>query len=313
MTVLTETLHAGGFMLSGNFDAGYISADQITVKSGQAAINAGTVLGKVSQAQAAAPIPAIVGTGTGAMTLLKFGRDVQVGSYVIKLLATSATAAFSVTAPDGDALPNGVVGTAYTSSHLSFLISSAGTMTLGDTYTVVVTAAGTPVVVGGTGTGTMSAITLGPDAQNGDYRVVLEAVVANGGDFDVIAPDGKSIGRFVMGTGSGAAATFNSSHVNFTLTDATDFIVGNYFNLLVAIPTVAAKYVQLAPTAADGSEVAAGILWDYTDASAADAPATAITRMAEVKAASLTWPAGITVEQKEAATAQFAALGIILR
>ncbi len=46
MTVLTETIHAGGFMLSGNPDAGYISCDQITVKSGQAAIQAGTVLGK---------------------------------------------------------------------------------------------------------------------------------------------------------------------------------------------------------------------------------------------------------------------------
>jgi hypothetical protein len=248
------------------------------------------------------------------MTALKFGPDVQVGSYVITLLATSSTAAFSVVAPDGKALPNGAVGTAYAGRHLSFLISNAGTMTIGDSFTVVVTAAGTPVVIGGTGTGTMSAITLGPDAQNGDYRVVLEAVVANGGDFDVIAPDGKSIGRFLMGTGSGAAASFTSSHVNFTLTDATDFIVGNYFNIVVALPVAAAaKWVQWAPTAVDGSEYAAGVLWDYTDASSADKVCAAVVRLAEVKSGELTWPATATAEQKLAGAAQLARCGVIVR
>src|SRR5690606_19886305 len=143
-----------------------------------------------------------VGTGSGAMTLLTFGPAVQVGDYEIELLATSATAAFSVTAPDGTVLPNGAVGTAYASDHLNFLISNGGTMTIGDAYTVAVTAGGTPVVIGGTGTGVMSAISLGPDAQNGGYRVINRAVVANGGDFEVIAPDGSSVGRFLMGTGS---------------------------------------------------------------------------------------------------------------
>jgi hypothetical protein len=275
----------------------------------------GTVLGKASQTQAASPIPAIAGTGTGLMSALKFGPDVQVGSYVITLLATSATAAFSVVAPDGKALPNGAVGTAYTSRHLSFLISNGGTMTTGDAYTVVVTAAGTPVVIGGTGNGTMSAITLGPDAQNGDYRVVLEAVVANGGDFDVLAPDGKSIGRFLMGTAGGGAASFTSSHINFTITDATDFILGNYFNVLVAQPAAAAvKWVQWAPTAVDGSEIAAGVLFDSVDASAADAPGVAIVRGGvALTSAELTWPAAATAEQKVAATNQLAALGIVMR
>lgn len=308
---LNEGNHALEFLLSQA--PGNLSLDQAILLSGQNLV-AGAVLGKVSQAQAAAPIPAIVGTGTGAMTLLTFGPDVQVGSYVITLLATSSTAAFSVVAPDGKALPNGAVGTAYTSRHLSFLISNAGTMTLGDTFTVVVTSAGTPVVIGGTGTGTVSAITLGPDAQNGDYRVVLKAVVANGGDFDVIAPDGKSIGRFLMGTGSGAAASFTSSHINFTLTDATDFIIGNYFNLLVALPVAAgAKWVAWAPTAVDGSEVAAGVLCESTNATSADQNCTVVVRQAEVSSAMLTWGAAVTAEQKVAASAHLAARGILVR
>jgi hypothetical protein len=308
---LTETNHALEFLLSQA--PGSQSFEQGVLLTGQNLV-AGAVLGRVSQAQAAAPIPAIVGTGTGAMTALKFGPDVQVGSYVITLLATSSTAAFSVVAPDGKALPNGAVGTAYAGRHLSFLISNAGTMTTGDSFTVVVTAAGTPAVIGGTGTGTISAITLGPDAQNGDYRVVLEAVVTNGGDFDVIAPDGKSIGRFLMGTGSGASASFASSHVNFTLTDATDFIVGNYFNIVVALPVAAgAKYVAWAPTAVDGSEIAAGILGYSTNATSADQICAVVARNAEASSAMLTWGAAVTAEQKVAATAQLAARGILVR
>ena len=60
--------------------------------------------------------------------------------------------------------PAGAVGTAYKSTHLSFLISNGGTMTLGDAYTVVVSAAGTPVLVG-TGTGTVSGVSLGKYAK----------------------------------------------------------------------------------------------------------------------------------------------------
>lgn len=55
----------------------------------------GAVLGRITKAIAAAPIPTIVGTGTGLMSALTFGPDVQTGSYVVTLTATGATAAFS--------------------------------------------------------------------------------------------------------------------------------------------------------------------------------------------------------------------------
>lgn len=300
MTVLTEPVHTGEFILC---DEGQYSREQITVASGQN-LAAGQVYGKMTKVLAAAPIPAISGTGTGAMSALAFGPDVETGNYVVTLLETGSTAAFSITTPSSLALPNGAVGTAYHSTHMDFLVSNGGTMTAGDTYTVAVTAGGTPVVIGGTGTGTMSAISLGPDAMNGGYRVICREAVTNGGDFEVLAPDGKSVGRFVMGTGSGAAASFTSRHINFTLTDATDFIVGNYYNVIVAKGSQKAK--AYSATATDGTQHPAGILYAATDASGGDMQAVGVVRQAEVIGNLL---AGFT----ETIRAPLAALGIIVR
>ena len=94
MTTYTETLHAGGFITGELPDC--LSRKSGILAGGQNLV-AGAVVGKITKAQAAAPIPTIVGTGTGAMTALTFGPDIQTGSYVITLLETSATAAFSVT------------------------------------------------------------------------------------------------------------------------------------------------------------------------------------------------------------------------
>lgn len=306
---LTETNHSLEFILS--LGAGQRSFEEGVLLSGQDLVP-GAVLGRISKAAAAAPIPAIVGTGTGLMSALTFGPAVQTGNYVITLLATSATAAFSVVAPDGTALPNGAVGTAYTSDHVNFLVSSAGTMTINDSYTIVVTAGGTPVVIGGTGNGTMSAISLGPDAQNGGYQVINRAVVLNGGDFEVIAPDGSSVGRFLMGTGAAGSASFASRHINFTLTDgATDFILGNYFNVIVAAGS--GKYVAYTPTTFDGRNIAAGVLCAGTDATAGDQKITVVARDAEVSSERLVWAAAVTAAQKNVAATQFAARNILIR
>jgi hypothetical protein len=310
MTAQTFTPKGPAFLFGGDLAACSLARDAITLASGQD-LGSGAVLGRITKALAAAPIPAISGTGTGLMSALTFGPDIQTGNYVIELTETSATAAFTVTCPDGTLLHNGAVGTAYTSRHLSFLISNGGTMTDGDTYTVAVTAGGTPVVIGGTGDGTMSAISLGPDAMNGGYRVICRAVQTHGGDFDVIAPDGRSIGRFIMGTTTGAAASFTSRHINFTLTDATDFIVGNYFNVIVAAGS--GKFKAFAPTATDGTQEAAGILWEATDATDGDLSAVAVTRQAEVISSELQWGATVKTAHKAAALAQLAKLGIIAR
>jgi len=300
MTTFTEGFHNLEFLLSEgpcdhSRDAGVLLAGNDLI--------AGAVLGKITKAIAAGPIPTISGTGTGAMTALSFGPDVQVGVYTITLLATSATAAYSVTAPDGTVLPNGAVGTAYVSTHASFLISSAGTMTIGDSYALTVTASGTPVLVG-TGTGVFSAISLGPDAQNGGYRINVLATSATG-EFEVIAPDGTKLKRGQIAT------AYASSHINFTLANGGTMTAGDYGNILVAKGSQ--KYTALAPTTYDGRHVAAAILAYATDATDADQDVTVLVRTLCVKSACLTWPASVTTAQKATATNQLAAAGIVLR
>lgn len=304
MTTLTMGARAGehlAYELNPNYNH-----EQITVLSGQD-LAAGAVLGQINKIIAASPIPAIVGTGTGLISALSFGPDVQVGAYVITLIATSATAAFTVTAPDGTALPNGAVGTAYVSTHLSFSIANGGTMTTGDVYTVTVTAGGTPVLVG-TGSGVVSAFTLGPDARNGTYRVQLLATSATG-EFEVIAPDGSKLKRGQVAT------AYASSHVNFTLSNAGTMTSGDYFNIVVANGV---KYMAFTPPATgvtyDGRHVPAGVLLAAVDASLADAVGVATVRgPAIVESAALSWVAAATTAQKAAALKRLASSGVIAR
>ena len=77
--------------------------------------------------------------------------------------------------------------------------------------------------------------------------------------------------------------------------------------------TASGKYEVLDPAAVDGSEVAAGVLYDAVDASAADAEGVAIVRLAEINPAELVWPAGVTAPQQTTALGQLRALTIIAR
>jgi len=315
MIALTQSARSAEFLLSEA--PGSLSREAVVVASGAGALVPGSVLGRVTKRLAAAPIPTVSGTspGNGTLTNLAFGPDVQVGTYALACItAASNGGIFSVTAPDGTALPNATVGTAYKTSHLSFLLNdSSQDFTTAARFNVVVTAGGTPAVEGGTGNGAMSAITLGKNAQLGGYRVTLKAAVSHGGDFDVIAPDGSQVGgRFLMGTGDGTAASFASDHINFTLTDATDFILGNYFNVIVA--GYAAPQAKLwDPAAVDGTQEAWGLLVDACNAASAAQDAVVIVRQAEVSAAKLAWKATVTAAQKPEAYRQLAAAGVIVR
>lgn len=299
MTTLTMAARAGEHIVK-LFDPSH-NNEAVTVLSGQN-LAAGAVLGRITKAQAAAPIPAIVGTGTGLMSALTFGPFVQTGSYVITLTATSSTAAFTVTAPDGTSLPTGNVGTAYVSDHLSFSIANGGTMTTGDTYTVVVTAGGTPVLVG-TGTGVVSAFSLGPDAQLGTYRVQLLATSSTA-EFEVIAPDGSKLKRGQVAT------AYVSTHVNFTLSNAGTMTSGDYFNIIVAKGS--RKVVALTPGTYDGRHEPAGVLHTAVDATSADAVGAATVRgPAILRSTDLGWGT-LTTAQKASALTKLAAAGIVV-
>lgn len=79
-------------------------------------------------------------TGTGVITdAPAVAAGAKAGRYTVVLDATSATAAFTVEDPDGIVIGVGNVATEFVGGGLTFTISNAGTMTIGDTFYVDVT------------------------------------------------------------------------------------------------------------------------------------------------------------------------------
>lgn len=77
--------------------------------------------------------------------------------------------------------------------------------------------------------------------------------------------------------------------------------------------TADGKYVPIDFAAADGSEVAAGIVIDDYDATAEDIEGVVLSRDAVVRESALVWPSGATGAQIAGALAELDAKGIIAR
>jgi hypothetical protein len=106
---------------------------------------------------------------------------------------------------------------------------------------------------GNTGNGVMGAITVAsvPGLILGTYKVAITEAVANAGKFVLIDPQGD-----VVGSGN-VAVLFNQAGISFTLADgATDFVVGDGFNIVVA-GTV--KYKVSLAAATDGTQVPSAV------------------------------------------------------
>lgn len=314
---LTESAHAGSFILQELL--GSLGRKALTVLSGQN-LNAGAVVGRVKLGIGRVSIPTVVGTGDGTVSLVSAGPDVEVGNYVLTCTAAVAHGGvFSLTTPSGKVLPSltmtpGSGGTtAYTSSHINFSITDgAADFIVGDVFTFVVSTT-VPTVIGGTGTGVLSALSLGPDAKPGNYKINNDVVVANGGDMSVVGPDGTRVGGRFIWANSGSTASFVSRQINFTISDATDYIANNHFNVAVFNQLAGGKAVAWDPTTFDGRHRVAGVLYGDVDASAADTSGVIVATQAVVRKASLSWGAAITSAQKESAYLEMEKLGIIAR
>lgn len=162
------------------------------------------------------------------------------------------------------------------------------------------------VTIGGSnvGDGTMGSVTIGVDAENGDYVLVCTAEDTNAGTFSVTTPGGVALDDLTV------AVAYVSSHINMTLADgAEDFDVGDTFT----IDVLNNEYAIFNAGASDGTETAKAILFDAVDASAAEQTCVVSKRDSEVTGDELTWNAGTTSAQKSTATISLAAVGIILR
>lgn len=160
------------------------------------------------------------------------------------------------------------------------------------------TRAGTAAKTSGNGNGTISAVTLGADAQVGAYILTCTAAATDAGTFSVVAPDGTVLAPLTV------AEAYVSSHINLTLADgSTDWGVG-----AVVTVTVAESADALA-----NEQIAVGILLDNVDASLAAKKAVYVARLREVNAYKLTWPRLMTDANKAEALSALAARFIVAR
>lgn len=159
---------------------------------------------------------------------------------------------------------------------------------------------------GNAGDGTMGAITVGSGSKPGVYRLVVIEPASNAGAFTVDDPDGINIGN------GDVASAFSAGGLAFTLADGTaDFAAGDAFSITVAAG--GGEVVEHDPVGTDGREVAAGILFDEVDATAADKAGTIVLRLAEVQLSKLIFKSGMSQPDKDQAVADMAVNFIITR
>lgn len=162
----------------------------------------------------------------------------------------------------------------------------------------------------GNGTFTLDVTTPVLDgAQDGNYRVVCIAVAANGGEFEVLDPKGREIGRVAVG------ATF-AKEIKFVVADgSTDFAAGDAFNVTVGIEQADYQYAALDLTKTGDWARAAGlaVYGVTTDGSNTQKVAAIVRGPCEVRLSDLTWPGGITAAQQAEAIRQFEDRGIVCR
>lgn len=114
------------------------SREEVTVLAAQSLV-VGEVVGKVG---IAVPTTGTAGTntGNGTMTGVSGGSKTQKGTYTAKCITAAANGGtFRVEAPDGSALPDAVVGTAYVNAQINLTINDGSTdFAVNDTFTIAV-------------------------------------------------------------------------------------------------------------------------------------------------------------------------------
>ncbi len=158
---------------------------------------------------------------------------------------------------------------------------------------------------GNTGTGTMAATpTVDAGAPTGTYKLTIIEPATDAGTFEVEKPDGSQDGTGTVGV------AYNGS-INFTLQDATDFVAGDGFNIVVSA-AASTGYGPYDPTATNGLQNFGGILWDDRPISTATQKAVRVYRDQPVNANALTGWSTLSSPQKAALTLAAKAVGIII-
>lgn len=160
---------------------------------------------------------------------------------------------------------------------------------------------------GNTGDGTiaMADPAVNSKVKNGVYSVIFTAATA----FKVEDPNGVEIG-------TGATGTAFNKEVKFTITaGGTAFAAGDRFAITVGVESPGDyQAVAYDPTGTDGSEKASALaIYPAKTGAGETVKIAALVRDCEVNGHILTWPEGITADQKAAGIADLQAAGIIVR
>ena len=133
MTIRTEAVHAGEFLLSDD----EISRDDITLAILAAALPAGQVLGQALTATATSA----TNTGDGVISAVTIGDHCQIGDYRLICSAAATNAGtFQVFDPAGARLADLTVGVAYAGQIGLTVADGATDWIVGDDITVAVSA-----------------------------------------------------------------------------------------------------------------------------------------------------------------------------
>lgn len=153
----------------------------------------------------------------------------------------------------------------------------------------------------GNGDFVAASVTCTEDAKAGVFRLVcLTATKAL-----LFDPDGILIAHYTIGD------AYDADGIAFD-TEGT-WAAGDSATITVTRTAGTGKHVAFDQDLLTGPQTAVGILLADADASTAATTGVMIARDAEVDGALLTWPSDITSDEKTAAIAQLALLGIIVR
>ncbi|SEI99594.1 Bacteriophage lambda head decoration protein D [Azotobacter beijerinckii] len=140
MTILTQGPRTAEFLLS---EAnGARSREAIVVNATAGKLAAGTLLAKLTSANAATPSAAGGNTGNGTLGAVTVGNDAITGTYVLTVTAAAANAGdFRVVDPFGEVIGTGSVGVEFGAGGLTFTLSDGSTdFIVGDAFNIAVNA-----------------------------------------------------------------------------------------------------------------------------------------------------------------------------
>jgi hypothetical protein len=169
---------------------------------------------------------------------------------------------------------------------------------------------------GNTGNGTFVLDATAPvqaGAKAGIYTLRIITAVANGGVARLTDPDGFVLGDYTIPPGAGNSVTITND-IKGVLTDgATDFIVGDGFDITVAAGST--KWVPSPDTAVTGAQTGAALPLYTVDATSADVKVAALTSgPSQVNQHMLRYHTSVNDDTKKAAKwAQLQAAGIKVR